>query len=134
MHIRRTLIICHAFLLLVYSMGTTAGESGIDPELLVGTWKASEVTPDNKDAVTLFTISPDHTFSGSLAVTDRKTWTYSGTWRLAGNRITWEYKDSSLVLLNEDAADTDVILFLDSSELRLHSENKAATTSLYRVN
>ena len=134
MHIRRALIICHVLLLLVCSTGTAASEFGIDPELLIGTWKASEITPDNKNAITSFTISPDHTFSGSLAVTGMKTWTYSGTWRLSDNRITWEYKDSSLVLLNEDAADTDVILFLDSSELRLLSENKETTTSLYRVN
>ena len=105
----------------------------ITPEAIVGEWHATETHQDQGNIATVFVINADASFSGSLAVNDEPVWHYSGVWKLEGNRITWEYLKSSLVLLNEDKAETDEILSVTDNALTYRSGRRGTEHILYRV-
>ena len=105
----------------------------ITPEAIVGEWHATEAHPEQGNIDTVFVINADASFSGSLAVNDEPVWHYSGVWKLEGNRITWEYLKSSLVLLNEDKAETDEILSVTDNALTYRSGRRGTEHILYRI-
>ena len=100
---------------------------------IVGEWHATETHPERGNIETVFVINADASFSGSLAINNEPVWQYSGVWKLEGNRITWEYRKSSLVLLNEDKAATDEILSVTDHALTYRSGRRGTENTLYRV-
>jgi len=105
----------------------------ITSEAIVGEWHATEAHPERGNVDTVFVINADASFSGSLAINNEPVWQYSGVWKLEGNRITWEYLKSSLVLLNEDMAATDEILSVTDNALTYRSGRRGTENTLYRV-
>jgi len=105
----------------------------ITPGVLVGEWHATAAHPEQGNIDTVFVINADASFSGSLAINNEPVWQYSGIWKLEGNRITWEYLESSLVLLNEDQAETDEILSVTDNALTYRSGRRGTENILYRV-
>lgn len=105
----------------------------ISPEAIVGEWHATETHPDRGDIDTVFVINADATFSGSLSVNSEPVWQYSGVWKLQGNRVTWEYHKSSLILLQEDKAETDEILSVTDTALTYRSVRRGTENTLYRA-
>lgn len=105
----------------------------ISPDTIVGEWHATEIHPQRGNIDTTFVINADATFSGSLSINSEPAWQYSGVWRLEGNRITWEYLKSSLVLLQEDKAETDEILSVTETVLTYRSVRRGTENTLYRV-
>ena len=105
----------------------------ITPETIVGEWHATETHQERGNIDTVFVINADASFSGSLAVNSEPVWQYSGVWKLEGNRITWEYLKSNLVLLNEDKAETDEILSVTDNALTYRSGRRGTEHILYRV-
>jgi len=106
---------------------------GISAETIVGEWHASEDHPDRGKIDTVFVINADTTFSGSLSINSEPVWQYSGIWKLEGNRITWEYRKSSLVLLQEDKAETDEILSVTDTDLTYRSVRRGTENILHRT-
>ena len=105
----------------------------INSDTLVGEWHATENHPERGKIDTVFVINADATFSGSLSINSQPAWQYSGEWKLEGNRITWEYLKSSLVLLQEDKAETDEILSVTDTDLTYRSVRRGTENTLYRV-
>ena len=105
----------------------------ITPETIVGEWHATEAHPERGSIDTVFVINADASFSGSLAINSEPVWQYSGVWKLEGNRITWEYLKSNLVLLQEDKAETDEILSVTDTALTYRSVRRGTENTLYRV-
>lgn len=105
----------------------------ITTETIVGEWHATEAHPERGNIDTVFVINADASFSGSLAINNEPAWQYSGVWKLEGNRITWEYLKSNLVLLQEDKAETDEILSVTDNELTYRSGRRGKENTLYRV-
>ena len=105
----------------------------ITPEKIVGEWHATEVHPEQGNIDTVFVINADTSFSGSLTINSEPVWQYSGVWKLEGNRITWDYLKSSLVLLHEDKAETDEILSVSDKALTYRSGRRGTENTLYRV-
>jgi len=105
----------------------------ITPEIIVGEWHATETHPERGNIDTVFVINADASFSGSLVINNEPVWQYSGVWKLEGNRITWEYLKSSLVLLQEDKAETDEILSVTDTALTYRSVRRSTENTLYRV-
>jgi len=119
--------------LLTLSTGAADELLTIDPQQLYGSWMAVEQVPDEGSVETRFAINRDATFSGTLAVNGVQVWSYSGTWSLQGNRITWHYTASSLALLAEDRAEVDELLAVDGTVLRYRSGRRGSTHTLHRV-
>ena len=105
----------------------------ISPGKIFGEWHATENHPQRGDIETVFVINADATFSGSLSINSQPAWQYSGVWKLEGNRITWEYLKSNLVLLQEDKAETDEILSVTDTTLTYRSVRRGTENTLYRV-
>jgi hypothetical protein len=105
----------------------------ITPETIVGEWHATEAHPERGNIDTVFVINADASFSGSLVINNEPVWQYSGVWKLEGNRITWEYLKSNLVLLQEDKAETDEILSVTDNALTYRSGRRGTENTLYRV-
>lgn len=105
----------------------------IPPGTLVGRWHAAEQHPERGDIDTAFIINADATFSGSLSINSEPVWQYSGTWGLAGNRITWKYLKSNLVLLEVDKAETDEILSVTDETLTYRSVRRGTVNTLQRI-
>jgi len=112
---------------------TYAGSPTISPDMLIGNWYASEDHPEQGNIETYFTINADNTFSGSMTIDDVSAWQYAGTWSLAGNKITWVYVESNIILLQEDMADTDVIISVTDESLTYRSLRRDKESTLQRV-
>lgn len=124
------------FLMVILCMAYRAALSDtvvITPETLVGKWQATENHPERGIIDTVFMINADATFSGSLSINNEPVWNYSGTWKLEGNRITWEYLKSNLVLLQEDKAETDEILSATDEALTYRSGRRGTVNTLHRI-
>jgi hypothetical protein len=100
---------------------------------LAGDWVTSEQQEGTGTVTTRMHIVDDHTFSGSLQVDGRTVWTFAGNWQLDDKNITWEYTDSSMILLQEDLAEVDTILRLDDATLELQSGRHGNVRTLTRV-
>ena len=99
----------------------------------MGEWQASEHHPEQGNISTLFLINADKTFSGSMTINDAPVWQYAGTWELQDNRVTWVYLESSTVLLQEDMADTDIILSVTDEAITYRSLRRDKESTLQRV-
>jgi hypothetical protein len=105
----------------------------INPAAIVGKWHATEHHPQRGNIDTFFVINADATFSGTLSFNNELAWEYSGVWKLTGNRITWEYRKSSLLLLQEDKAETDEILSVTDTALTYRSVRHGTENTLHRL-
>ena len=122
-----------ALLLYTACTGTYADSATISPEAIVGEWHATENHPKRGNIDTRFVINADETFSGSMTINNVPAWQYSGTWTLEGNRITWVYVESNIILLQEDKADTDEILSVTDESLTYRSLRRGEESTLLRV-
>ena len=122
-----------ALLLYTACTGTYADSATISPEAIVGEWHAAENHPKRGNIDTRFVINTDETFSGSMTINNVPAWQYSGTWTLEGNRITWVYVESNIILLQEDMADTDEILSVTDESLTYRSLRRGEESTLLRV-
>ena len=121
--------------LLLYTVCSSAFPESlaINPDAIVGEWQASEHHPEQGNIDTRFLINADKTFSGSMTINGASVWQYSGTWELAGNRVTWVYLESSSILLQEDLADTDEILSITDEAMTYRSLRRGKESTLQRV-
>jgi hypothetical protein len=107
--------------------------SAIDPMTLHGEWTVKEQHPDAGEVVTLFSINPDNSFSGTMTVTGNVVWRYSGNWYLDGNLITWFYTRSEPPLMLADETEVDEIVSVDSEKLVYRSGKRDVLETLYRA-
>jgi hypothetical protein len=119
-------------LLLLCSACTTIPPR-ITPEAITGDWVSSEQLPDQRLADTRMYIRADGTFSGDLQINTETVWAFAGRWTLNGNAITWEYTDSSLVLVIDDQSEVDTILQLNDLEMQLSSSRHDTVRTLRRI-
>jgi hypothetical protein len=101
--------------------------------MITGKWYATEHHPQQGRIETNFTINADETFSGSMTINNVPAWQYAGTWSLKGNQITWVYVESNIILLQEDKADTDVIISVTDESLTYRSLRRGKESTLQRV-
>ena len=123
-------------LLLLVSLctgGAIADPVPINPEMIIGTWNATERHPEQGNIETVFTINADSTFSGTMTVNNTPVWLYAGSWTLEGNAITWVYLESNIILLQEDKQDTDIILSVTDESLSYRSLRRGKESTLQRT-
>ena len=133
MKMRPLLKLFLALLLYTAFTGAYADSVAISPKAIVGEWHATENHPKRGNIDTRFVINADETFSGSMTINSVPAWQYSGTWTLEGNRITWVYVESNIILLQEDMADTDEILSVTEESLTYRSLRRGKESTLQRV-
>ena len=66
-----------------------------------------------------------------MTVNGEPVWTFSGSWCMEGNRITWHYTRSSLALLDSHRQETDDILPVTSETLAYPSLNRDSVSTLH---
>jgi hypothetical protein len=115
------------------SQSSHAQTAAISPMALVGKWSGSEKMPDGNTIVVQLALTQNQRFVGSSAVNGRTFWTYSGTWEVNGNQLTWHYETSSLVLADSAKADIDDIVALDAEKLVLLSRLNGKQSTFLRV-
>ncbi len=133
MKIRLLLNLFLSFILYTACAGTYADPLTINPEMITGKWYATESHPEQGSIETNFTINADATFSGSMIINNVPAWQYSGTWTLEGNQITWVYVESNIILLQEDMADTDVIISVTDESITYRSLRRGKESTLQRI-
>ncbi len=122
-----------AIVLFLLCCACTTTASRITQDAITGDWISSEQLPDQRLADTRMYIRADGTFSGDLQINTEAVWTFGGRWTLHGNAITWEYTDSSLVLLIDDQSEVDTILQLHDREMQLRSSRHDTVRTLRRI-
>ena len=105
----------------------------ISPIALVGKWSGSEKMPDGNTVVVQLMLTQSQKFTGSSAVNGRIFWTYSGTWEVSGNQLTWHYEISSPALPEAGKTDIDDIVALDAEKLVLLSKLTGKQNTFLRV-
>ncbi len=115
------------------SQPSYAQTAAISPMALVGKWSGSEKMPDGNTIVVQLALTQNQKFVGSSAVDGRVFWTYSGTWEVNGNQLTWHYETSSLTLAESAKADIDDIVALDAEKLVLLSRLNGKQSTFLRV-
>lgn len=106
--------------------------AAIEPESLHGQWTVKEQHPDAGEVITLFSINPDNSFTGTMTVAGDVVWRYSGNWYLDGNLITWFYTQSAPPLMLVDETEVDEIITVDSEKLVYRSGKRDVLETLYR--
>ncbi len=133
MGIRSPLKLLLALFLYTTGICSYADVAIVSPATIIGEWHATENHPEKGNIDTRFVINADKTFSGSLIINNVPVWLYSGTWTLEGNRVTWVYLESNIVLLQEDIADTDEILSVTDETLTYRSLRRGKESTLQRM-
>ena len=67
-------------------------------------------------------LTPNMKFSGSSSVEGHSFWTFSGTWEIKDDEVTWHYENSSRPLPESAKDDVDRIVSVDSATLVLISK------------
>ena len=89
---------------------------------LVGKWSVSAPMPNGGTLTTELMLTPNMKFSGSSSVDGRSFWTFSGTWEVKGDEVTWHYENSSRPLPESAKDDVDRIVSVDGATLVLISK------------
>lgn len=124
---------------LAYIWGATGSQPShaqtatISPIALVGKWSGSEKMPDGNTVVVQLALTQSQKFTGASSVNGRIFWTYSGTWEVNGNQLTWRYETSSPVLPEAAKTDIDDIVALDAEKLVLSSRLSGKQNTFLRV-
>ena len=108
---------------LILGMSCGSSQAGdINAFSLVGKWSVSASMPNGGTMTTELTLTPNMRFSGSSSVEGRAFWTFSGTWEVSGDEITWHYENSSRPLPESAKSDVDRIVSADGATLVLISK------------
>ena len=94
---------------------------GVSPILLTGKWTSSETMPSGAVMSMDLLLTQDMKFSGLAKVQGNDFWTYSGTWDLKENELTWHYENSSRPLPEAMKTDIDDIVSVDGNRVVLSS-------------
>ena len=109
-----------AFILCACCVGAQAGEFAAFS--LVGKWSVSAPMPNGGTMTTELILTPNMKFSGSSSVEGHSFWTFSGTWEIKDDEVTWHYENSSRPLPESAKDDVDRIVSVDSATLVLISK------------
>jgi hypothetical protein len=121
-----------ALILLVVLFAQFASAARISYKNLVGTWTLQRLLPSGELMAVRLEITPDHTFSGTITTNGAVTWTYSGTFTLKGNQLTWTYVESTKPL-PPNFQDTDLILSVKADSFSYSSTSSSETGVYDRV-
>jgi hypothetical protein len=119
--------------LVLGSQPSHAEATPISPIALVGKWSGSEKMPDGNTVVVQLAFTQSQKFTGSSAVNGKIFWTYSGTWEVNGNQLTWHYEESSRALPESAKMDVDEIVALDAEKLVLLSRLNGKQSTFLRA-
>jgi hypothetical protein len=89
---------------------------------LVGKWALSAPMANGGTLTTELMLMPNMKFSGLSSVDGRSFWTFSGTWEVKGDEVTWHYENSSRPLPESAKDDVDRIVSVDGATLVLISK------------
>ena len=78
--------------------------------------------PNGATMTTELQLLPNMKFIGSSSVEGRSFWTFSGTWEVHGDELTWHYENSSRPLPESAKNDVDRIVSADDASLVLISK------------
>ncbi len=124
------LLLCLAFVAL-----TSHAQSGTDAAIaMVGKWSATESKSNGAGAAMNISMTQSMKFSGSAKMDGKEFWTFSGTWEVQGNEITWHYDKSSRALADAAKTDTDEIISVDAEKMVLRSKVTGQRRTLLRAN
>jgi hypothetical protein len=108
-------------------------QQDIKPLALLGTWQASAPHPSGAVITSTVRITQDQKFKGSTTANEKSLMESSGTWSLKGNALEWKYEYSSQPAIPVGFIDTDEVLSVSDSELRLVSKLSGKTHTYRRV-
>ena len=104
-----------------------APQKKINHEFLAGTWWFKD-----EDHETVFTLSPDGKFSGSIRKQDKIFWHYSGMWTVAGDRLVWIYGKNTPERVTPGTKDDDEIIVVDDHDLILQEGKTGEMSRFWR--
>jgi hypothetical protein len=108
------------YILCASCLGAQAGD--FTAFSLVGKWAVSAPMPNGGTLTTELMLTPNMKFSGSSSVDGRSFWSFSGTWEVKGDEVTWHYENSSRPLPESAKDDVDRIVSVDGATLVLISK------------
>jgi hypothetical protein len=117
----RSLLVAVLVCIAITLQPSRAQGGGFSPVLLTGKWIASETLPNGAVMSMDLTLTPDMKFSGLAKVQGNDFWSYSGSWELSENQLTWHYENSSRPLSEAMKTDIDDIVSVDGDRLVLNS-------------
>ena len=120
-----------AFILCAWCVGAQAGE--LTAFSLVGKWSVSAPMPNGGTMTTELVLTPNMKFSGSSSVEGRPFWTFSGTWEVKDDEVTWHYENSSRPLPESAKDDVDRIVSVDGATLVLVSKLSGKQHTYWRA-
>ena len=131
MKIRRNVIwlLCALLVGSVYAQSTTPdSRSG----LLAGSWVTRATRPDGLTIETFMSLTRQGKFSGHAVANGKPLMTFEGTWKLAGQRLSWVYTKSSPELPEAARVDSDELVSVDDKALVLRSDRSGETRAYQR--
>lgn len=100
--------------------------------LLAGSWVTRATRPDGLAIEASMSLTRDGKFSGRATANGKPLMTYEGTWKLAGQRLSWVYTKSSPELPEAARIDSDELVSVDDKALVLRSDRSAETRRYQR--
>lgn len=99
---------------------------------LIGTWSGSATNARGDIAKTTFELKSDDSFTGLVEMNQKPMMSYSGKWGTEGNKLVWNYLQSSMPLPESAKTDEDKIASVDATSLVLISEMSGQKRSFTR--
>jgi len=101
---------------------------------MVGKWSATDTMSSGAGLAMDLAMTQSMKFSGSAKMHGKEFWTFSGTWEIQGNEITWHYDKSSRALADAAKNDTDEIISVDTEKMVLQSKLTGQRRTYLRSN
>lgn len=113
----------------------TAQAHAIEPQrdMVQGKWRGTDTLPNGAKLETNDSLNSDGSFTGTGTVDAKPFWSYSGTWHLAGSKITMTFLNSSLPLPDAAKVNISEVLSVSENELVLKSEGDGKKVVLQRI-
>ena len=93
----------------------------VRPASILGTWRVTSQHPSGTLIKATVRFTQDKKFTSSTTANDKPLMNASGTWELEGGKLQWTYESSSHPAIAPGYVDTDDVLGLTGTELRLKS-------------
>jgi hypothetical protein len=128
----RTRHVFFTLLLAPLFIASAHAQQDIKPRALLGKWQTSAQHPSGAMIKTSVQFTEDLKFTTASTVNDKPFMVASGTWTLTGTKLEWRYERSSQPAIQPGYVDTDEVVAVSDSELKLASKLSGKTSTYIR--